>query len=309
MESVHGALTLHRVKGPDDTALLRTLSELSGSSDPRKFPGSNPCSLERADFPKLRQQPYYLAEKTDGIRVLLLCCTHAGHNVCAIVDRAMAMWLLPLQALPTAMFQGSVVDCELAFNKVEKQWQLLAFDAYVVSAVPVFYLPFSQRMAALARAMTAYAYTTGDPAPLKMKTFVPASMFDAYPGHEAKAAAYFDIDGLILTPELSHAVIGRHTELFKLKTKHTIDFHVASDGMGLEVFDTRRREHVRVARLRQWTQPGGIVECLRVQDDLWDVVTTRTDKTTANDFLTYRKTLLNAQENITLDELKVVFAE
>ena len=307
---VHGALSLHKVQEPDQTALLHALSAISGSRDHRRFPGSNPCSLERADFPKLKAQPYWVCEKTNGLRFLLCCCTHKSLKVCMLVDRAMQCFLLPLQAVPTAMFQGSVIDCELAFNKVEKQWQLLAFDAYVVSGVPMFHRQFSQRMAALSRAMKVYEYTLGDPVPLKVKSFLPTSMFHAYDDHESNATMYFDIDGLILTPELSHAAIGRHTELFKLKTKHTVDYLVGGNGITLCVYDPASKSHVHVADLRAATTPGTIVECLLSgTDGLWDVVCVRHDKKTANDRLTYERTLVNMDEQISLHELKLVFQQ
>lgn len=306
-ENVHDALSLHRVVAPDHAKLLQELSRLSGSRDKHRFPGSNPCSLERADFPKLRQQPYFVCEKTNGVRFLMLCCTHDDKRVCAIVDRAMAVYLLPLQAVPTAAFQGSVIDCELAFNKVDKQWQLLVFDAYVVCGVPMFHKPFSHRMGAVRRAMEAYAHVPGDPVPLKLKSFLPTTMFRSYRELEVSARAFFDIDGLILTPELSHAAIGRHTELFKLKTRHTIDFLVGPGGREACVFDPSTKAHQPVASLRVPQQPGAIVECLRASDGLWDVVCVRRDKATANDVLTYQKTLLNMEESITYDELQSFF--
>lgn len=306
-QTVHGALSLHRVLDPEYGALLQVLSHVSGSRDARKFPGSNPCSLERADFPKLHQQPYYLTEKTNGVRFLLFCCTLQSKKICALVDRAMGMYLLPLHALPTVLFEGSVIDCELAFNQVERQWQLLVFDAYVVSGIPLFHRPFSYRMGAFKRAMVVYEYTTSDPMPIKVKSFIPTSMISTYKQHEEEAKRFFDIDGIILTPELSHAAIGRHTELFKLKTHHTIDFLVGADGHELGVYDLPSKKHKVVARLRSAARPGAVVECASAADGLWDVVCERTDKATANDMLTFQKTLVNMQEGITFEELHGLF--
>lgn len=300
-------LRLHRVLEPDRTAFLRTLSSLSKSKDPFKFPGSNPCSLERADFPKLRQQPYFVCEKTNGVRFLVVFCSHAGLDVCCIVDRAMKVYVLPVRASPTAMFQGSILDCELAYNKMDKQWQLLAFDAYVVSGVPVFHQPFSVRIKAAQRAMTAYAFHVDDPAPIVCKQFWPSSMFRAFRTLDLSTRSFFDVDGIILTPELSPAVIGRHHDLFKVKTHHTIDFLVGDDGVDLRVYDPAARSHASVARLRRPARPGSIVECARAADMAWDVVCVRTDKAMANDVLTFQKTLVNAQEGITYDELQSFF--
>jgi hypothetical protein len=307
LDNVHDALTLHRVCDPDRDALLRILGKLSNSRDYRRFPGSNPCSLERANFPALTQQLYYICDKTDGIRFLWFCTEYNGLNVSCIVDRAMNVYVLPLEAIPTAMFQGSIVDCELAFNTAEKQWHLLAFDVYVVSGIPVFYMPFSQRMSALQRAMAVYVPGTKDPLPVRVKRFIPTTMFASYMAMEASARTY-GVDGVILTPETSPAVIGRHTELFKLKTRHTVDFLVGMSGSDACVYDAASGSHIAVARLRHPEAPGSIVECSRGADGVWDIACVRRDKKTANDKLTFDKTQLNMAENITLDELQRVFA-
>lgn len=307
VQSVHGTLALHRVLEPDRTALLTQLAAVSGTHNIRKFPGANPCSLERAKFPMLKQQPYYLTEKTNGVRFLFFCCVLRNLNVTCIVDRAMAVFVVPLRAVPTAMFQGSVVDCELALNKVTGQWHLLAFDAYVVSGVPAFQLPFSQRMSALRRAMTAYEPHPDDPVSLRIKSFIPTSMFRMFLDHEREARRFFDVDGIILTPEITQAGIGRQLELFKLKTRHTVDFLVGADGVQLSVFLPGTRSHVPVAMLRAPVQAGAVAECERAADGVWDLVCVRTDKATANDMLTYERTLVNIEEGITVDELQRFF--
>lgn len=305
-EEVHGALSLHRVLDPDRTQLLARLSQLVGSPNNAKFPGSNPCSLERADFHKLAHQPYFLTEKTNGVRFLLFGCRHHDQTVCALVDRAMTVYLLPLCKLPTVLFEGTAIDCELAFNRSETQWQLLMFDAYVVSGIPVMHKPFSQRMGAVRRAMSAYEPVVGDVVRCCAKTFIPASTahFDRFLAHQQCACGQFDIDGVILVPENSRAVIGRHPELFKLKTKHTIDFLVSADGFELGVYNPSTGAHVAVGRLPSAVPAGGIAECVRGADGAWVLVCMRGDKTTANDTLTYEKTLLNAREAITLAEVR-----
>lgn len=305
-EEVHGALTLHRVLGSDRSALLATLSQLVGSPDIAKFPGSNPCSLERADFPKLARQPYFLTEKTNGVRFLLFCCRHEDHTVCALVDRAMAVFLLPLQKVPTVLFEGTVIDCELAFNRADRHWQLLMFDAYVVSGIPVMHKPFSARMAAVRRGMLAYEPAPGDAVVCCLKTFFPASaaFFDHFLLHQERVDRCYDVDGVILVPENSRAILGRHTELFKLKTKHTIDFLVGVDGFELGVFNPSSGAHVAIGRLRSAVAAGSIAECVQEAGGVWVLVCVRTDKTTANDMLTYEKTLLNAREAITLAEVR-----
>lgn len=301
-ELVHGCVPLPRVTGAAAEALRGALARLTGTP---RFPGSNPCSLERADFAKLRAQPYWICEKTDGVRFLLFCTVLDGRTVGALVDRTLTFYLLPLAHTPTAMFQGTVVDCELARDRQDGSWWLLAFDAYVACGVPLWALPFSRRMACLRRALTHYRAADGDPLRVTLKDFFPGSMVAAYRESEPDRAARWAIDGVVLTPELSAAAPGRHAELFKLKTKHTVDFLVGDDGLSLSVFDSRKHAHVVVARLGRDAPAGAVVEC-SFNGLTWKVVCERRDKKTANDSLTYSKTLLNMREAIGHDELQRV---
>ena len=310
--SVHGLVDLPRVLPPHSVELARVLARVASVKEGR-FPGPSPCSLERADFPKLRSQPYWACEKTDGVRVMLFCTTLGDMRVCCLVDRAMAFYLLPLLAVPTAMFQDSLVDCELVMNTSDRVLELLAFDAFVLSGIPVFSLPFSRRIACLKRATTKYIAHREDAARVRIKDFVAGAMFGMYREFEATKRHAYAIDGLILTPELSPPVVGRHPDLFKLKTKHTVDFMVGDNGTDLLVFDSGKRTHSVVARLRSASTPGSIVECVREGGggdmvSTWEVVCTRGDKTTANDMLTYTKTLVNMREAVTCDDLIHAFA-
>lgn len=309
MESLHGRVTLHRVLPPDYDEFVHRLGELMGSKDPRRFPGPNPCSLERADFRKLTSQPYWVCEKTDGIRLMCMCfTTRDNKQVCCVVDRSMAFYLLPLRNLPTATFQGTVMDGELAFNKCEGVWQLLCFDAYVLCGSPIGSRPFSRRLECMRRTMTPYSPDASDAVLLRMKDFVSLTRFDTYMDLETVKRNCYDIDGLILTPEHTPPCAGRCPDLLKLKTHHTVDFLILPDGMSLAVYDTSRHEHVPVARLglpgpSPRPPPGCIVECSKGSKGTWDVVDVRRDKTTANDMLTYTKTQVNMKEAITYDDL------
>ena len=79
------------------------------------------------------------------------------------------------------------------------------------------------------------------------------------------------------------------------------DYAKTLDGVTLQVFDAG--SHVPVARLRARAAPGAIAECRRV-DGEWEPVGFRTDKATANDMFTYRKTLLNISEALTPADIK-----
>lgn len=296
-----------RVLPPHAVILSRALARVASVKEGR-FPGPSPCSLERADFPSLKSQLYWACEKTDGVRVMMFCTAVEDKNVCCLVDRAMTFHLLPLHGVPTAMFQDSLVDCELAFNASDGVWDLLFFDAFVLSGIPVFSFPFSRRISCLKRALAPHVHHADDPVRLRIKDFLAGSMFDMYREFEATKRVAYAIDGLILTPELSPPVVGRHPALFKLKTKHTVDFLVGENGTDLLVYDSGTRAHCVVGRLdtRAPSTPGIIVECVKPEataQGVWDVVCQREDKTTANDMLTYTKTLVNMREGISYDDL------
>lgn len=302
-----GAVPVHRVV--DATPLLRVLMALVAKPTATPvFPGPNPVSLDASDFPKLAKsagEHYWACEKTDGTRYLLLCCEHDDKRICALLDRKLKAYLLPLQHVPTAFFQGTVLDGELAFNRVAQRWQYLAFDAVVVSGVPVFHRPLSGRIAAATAGLGAYKVGPRDAVDVRIKRFVSLDDAAALHAHLQRASEHFQCDGLVLTPESEGVVHGRHRRLFKLKPpgSHTVDFVVAGDRGELAVFDAPR--HVTVGRLSDPAPPpqGVVVECAHEHDDVWRLVGIRTDKHTANDMLTFRKTLLNMRENLTLDDV------
>ena len=291
--------------------LLRIMREMS-NDDARvpRYPGPNPVSLDRSQFGQLASRPYYLCEKTDGVRYALVCCRLASSRdgrilkVCALVDRALTAYLLPLRHVPRAMFQGSLLDGELAWNKAKGRWEYVVFDALCVSGVPVLDAPLPDRMDAAHRVLRVYKEAAEDVVTLRAKSFFPCTRFDEFERHLATVP--FAVDGVILTPAADPVKYGRHMGLFKLKhgSQHTVDFLVGQDGASLAVFDAGK--HVTVGRLRQRAQPGSIVECTKAADDLWDLVGVRVDKTTANDLYTFQKTLVNIREGLTLADVKRV---
>jgi hypothetical protein len=301
-------LVLHRVT--DRAALGRvhaTMRDLANDGSARaRYPGPNPVSLESSRLPGLSAQAYYVCEKTDGVRYALVCCRLpvAGTpvNVCALVDRALTVYLLPLAHVPRAMFQGTLMDGELVRNRVSGAWEYLVFDAVCISGVPVLEGTLAARMDGVRRALAVYRASPGDPVLLGAKSFYRS--FDQFEQHLALIGANYEVDGLILTPGAPPVVYGRHMDMFKVKlsNRHTIDFLVGGDGVSLRVFDAGA--HVAVGTLASAATPGAIVECTLVGGDTWAVVGVRTDKGTANDMFTYQKTLLNIRENLSVDDVK-----
>lgn len=299
-----GDLRLHAVcPGPQRDTLVAMVGDLSGA--PRgRFPGPSPLSIERADFPALKHAPYVVCEKTDGWRAALVLARCDGVQVAVLFDRKLLPYLIPLVHVPVALWQGSLFDGEVAYNTREKRWYYLVFDAVRIAGMPVDRRPFSERIRLAVMAWEPYHPHPDDAVRVRVKRFVPREDVGALPGHLAHVATEFKTDGIVLTPDVPGIVFGRCRGLFKLKTVHSVDFLVDDSGVGLCVFDARARMHLKVGQLRAATTPKIIVECVHESGAVWRVLQERTDKTQANDLLTYKKTFeVNVAEALTLGDI------
>lgn len=285
----------------DKREIVEQIKQLVGSLSPRgKFPGPNPCSLEKADLPKLKKGGNWLCEKTDGTRVLLVFLMHRGTKVALLVTRAWDVYVIGLRHVPKALFQGTVFDGELLTK--QKIW--LGFDAMIVAGVPVWSLPLSGRLTAARRSLGKYVHNPGDALQIQFKAYF--RVFSEYTAY-LKTTTH-PTDGTVITPENSPVVLGRHQTLYKLKDsgKHTVDFEFA-DPDTLSVYCPTRGGSVPVGKLAPGfgrVTAGCIVEAAWAFGDTWSLVTIRSDKTTSNDMLTYTKTRINLRENLTLADLE-----
>jgi hypothetical protein len=295
----------HVVLDPVKNELITQLKDLvRGLSPHGKFPGPNPCSLEKADLKKIRQTDNWLCEKTDGTRVLLACVVYLGTNMCVLVTRAWDVYVIGLKQCPKVWFQGTMFDGELVC--LNGQWTWLGFDAMMVSGIPVHTFPLSQRLAAAQRCMKDYHVDPRDPLHLEFKAYF--KVFDDYKKYITSAT--HPIDGTIVTPEHTPVMLGRHTTLFKLKDggKHTVDFEFSTPDV-LKIYDPKKSASVPVGRLNVNVSltDGSIIEAAWVSGNTWTMVTVRHDKTTSNDMLTYTKTMVNIKENLSLKDLETVW--
>jgi len=271
-----------------------------------KFPGPNPCSIERSNVRSFKSQNYWVCDKTDGIRCLFVCMGHTvtiqdrsvSLKLCLLVTRNWEVHVQKIDICPRVWRQGLVVDGELV--KIDDQWTWLGFDAILVSGIPVWREPLSVRLRCAKLAWTHYRHTPGEVC-LGWKPFYPS--VSEY--MEATKDQPMVSDGVILTPEADPVRVGRHRRLFKLKhnDKHTVDFLV-EHGRDLCIYNPATKDHVKVAMLSEpLTHPTRTIAECRFVDGVWVFVCFRTDKDTANDLLTYNKTLVNAQECLTLHDL------
>ncbi|KAF8236253.1 mRNA capping enzyme [Tricholoma matsutake] len=111
--------------------------------DNPKFPGSQPVSFSEKDLAKLERQDYWVCEKSDGIRVLLLVYTDTSSKDQAVylIDRhndyrQLTGIFFPHHENPAFPLRSTLVDGELVIDTDPRTKQetlrFLAFDCLVV---------------------------------------------------------------------------------------------------------------------------------------------------------------------------------
>ncbi|KAI0707622.1 mRNA capping enzyme, alpha subunit [Earliella scabrosa] len=116
-----------------------------------RFPGSQPVSFAAKDLEKLEAQDYWVAEKSDGVRVLLLATTDQGvylidrHNT----YREITGLFFPHHEDPRMPLRNSLVDGELVIDvdplTNRETLRYLAFDCLVVDDQCVMSRPLDKR--------------------------------------------------------------------------------------------------------------------------------------------------------------------
>lgn len=104
----------------------------------RYNPSPNPVSLEKKTLPLVESNltDYVIAEKSDGVRYLLVLGAYEGRGFSIMVNRKMQMFEVPVQA-NSEYFKGSVFDGELvieSINATQERQKFLIFDLISVKA-------------------------------------------------------------------------------------------------------------------------------------------------------------------------------
>jgi hypothetical protein len=296
--------SMHRIVGVSAMEIVKQMMEL-GMDDHKipRLPGPNPVSIERKDFEKLKTKKYVIAEKTDGVRFIMMFTRLFGFKVCTIIDRSMAAYLVPLKAIPRVLFQGTLLDGELTVDKHGRKCFIL-FDAVVVSGVTVSQLDLGSRLVAMRRGLKDFKMHPADPVELRMKAWTELGDVNAAKSKIAEASNIYHTDGVVLVPKDDPVIYGRNFDFFKMKPQgtHTVDFILMDNNGTIGIYDPRSKRDVAIGKVSCTYQAGVVVEC-EIVNNMWRVVGVRTDKTQSNDILTYEKTMLNIRENVTVNEL------
>lgn len=264
-----------------------------GTSDPSRFPGPQPVSIERRHFPLLTQQPYLVCEKTDGTRYLL---ASTGDGV-FLVNRAFDITKVQGVRIP----KDTLLDGELVKTRAGKTLFLI-FDVVCVKGEDLKTFPLDIRLEKARGIVKGIIKTASASFELRIKTMVPLGDLEKMPQLDSFE---YETDGLVFTPVREPIRTGTHETLFKWKPHDqiTVDFELK---LGTDLYVQDRgipyKESCLHLRNRRLDLPDGtIVEC-GYGEVGWFVVKVRTDKTYANNRRTYFRTCVNLQERIQLSE-------
>jgi len=264
-------------------------------SDKYVYPGPQPVSIERKHFPILTSKKYYIGHKNDGERIALCILRYEEKPRCFILNRKLELTPISL-LISQKMYEGTIFDCELV-NK-----DIYIFDCPLFAGESLKNRPFSERLSFADAFLSAYRHRSQDTYSIYAKQFVLRKDY-------GKLETCLATDGYIFVPENKYYQVGTHKEYFKWKPqiKNTIDFAIGSNNQAyLQNAGKYCKTSVIInnddnVKLSDSTYT--IVECQFVSENKWNVLQIRNDKNMPNSLYTFKRTLVNIEENIQFSEL------
>ncbi len=262
------------------------------TTDPDRFPGPQPVSIERRHFPLLSRQPYFVCEKTDGVRFFLLSIASGVF----IVNRA-----FHCEPVKIRIPKDTLLDGELVKLKNEKM-AFVVHDAVMVKGESLLDRPLNERLDKARSVVKTIIKTATAPFEVRVKVMTDLRDFKTFPDLNSFD---YETDGLVFTPVQEPIRTGTHETMFKWKPREriTIDFELRNKN---ELFVQDRGVPYKEAELHLVPSDlpdRSIVEC-GYGPVGWFVEKVRTDKTHPNNRRTYFRTIVNLRENIQLSEFQ-----
>jgi len=223
-------------------------------------PAPNPVSLTREHLPLLRNELYVAAEKSDGVRYLLLISKFStGDRPFAVmVDRAFKMYQIEIFA-PHYVYHGSLFDGELVWDKKSNCLKFLIFDVVAYAGKSVRHHYFLQRYEIINQAFlsqeewgkdhikdysvaceTASAFAAEKKIvaiPQSQKLLFiyskPVVLFNLFGSLTRSVTALnHESDGFLFTPVKCKVLHNTHATMFKWKFDPSVDFQVEQEPGG-----------------------------------------------------------------------------
>jgi mRNA-capping enzyme len=292
----------------------------------RRFPGSHPVSLTKSALGDIRRRRYYVCEKTDGERYLLIV---AGKYGCFLLNRRnqylwvkitvpkrtgpSGPWPPTTQLPPNWQCEDSIFDGELV-TEFDGRQVFYVFDT-LVAGTNVMELPLTDRLRLVHSELIGARHLFQTPAWGSIFAKEPFQIV-AKPMYRAEDVGFVletvlpslphEQDGLIYTPVDRSYRPGTDYALFKWKppSMNSVDFlFQAPDTLSCSNKGTLER----VATLDEATcAPGTIVECVR-KEGKWVVLRTREDKSGPNDISVYHKIMESIRDPVLKKHLIFIF--
>ena len=300
---------------PLQNDVLRTLHSCwgtlnqDGQTFPPFFPGPQPVSIERRHFNNFHEREYVVCEKTDGVRHVCMCANFMGKKLCLLVNRALDVFLLPLN-MPRKAYEGTILDGEVARGH-DGKWHYLVYDCVYANGESVKGRPLLERIERADAVVKGIMRLGKDPVRMKLKTFYKFTDFQKFYTQEFPKVE-FDTDGLVMTPVMDPIRVGTHETMFKWKPRdqNTVDFQLKrrKDSWGLYTQEKGSlffQSTLPYDSQRFPFNEDDIVECRYMRDDQvpwWCPLMVRTDKTYPNSRRTFYRTVKNIAEDIQPEE-------
>lgn len=110
-----------------NAACLQLRGNRSGKGS--NFPGAQPVNMCKRTVADVQRNSYYVAEKTDGVRYLMISVLGSAGATCVLVDRSENVFKVDGGAfLAEVLGTGTVLDGELVHNRSMKKAIFMAFD-------------------------------------------------------------------------------------------------------------------------------------------------------------------------------------
>ncbi len=249
-----------------------------------RFPGPQPVSIEKKHIKLLKENEYFVCEKTDGTRHFLVCFTDSNkRKICALVNRSFEFTLHALTVPRDTLLDGELLgDTFIAHDAVCIQGEDLRFASLDTRL---------SRLHALVKVIVPTKLT------VKCKRMIPyRDMSQLVLGTHT--------DGVIFTPVREPIRMGTHRTLFKWKPREriTIDFLFRKCDGALCIQHETKLLIVQKNPEFMTTYEDGIYEC-EYDGNSWKPLKRRTDKSHPNNKRTYERTLVNIQENLKFCDL------
>ena len=284
------------------------LQQLWGLHQPvSRVPCNHPCSLMRTDISNLTRNKYWVAPKTDGIRMFMLFSYVDDDDYVVFIDRAFNMHRVSV-TVPAETHSGTLLDGEWVKN-ADGSVTYTVFDVISIHGFCKKNENHSTRMAEIVRLLHSFR-NIPDGLHIHVKRWYELESTNTEKLLSDAKRKGVPCDGLIFAPEHGSALRpGPQRDVYKWKSakEHTVDMFiknkvlyvesagtpVVSTELGVELGDTRD------------LPDNCVVECqLTKASGKWQarIIKIRPDKTHPNDVRVARLTMQNIEENIQLDE-------